>query len=132
MNKSEMMRTVRQKNSSPELSLRSSLHRTGLRFKLHQRVAKVTVDILFPRPRVAVFVDGCFWHGCPLHATYPKTNTDYWQPKLNANKERDARQTERLTEEGWNVIRVWEHDCNPPSELVIQQIKDACRGRRQR
>ncbi len=90
------MSRVKNKDSAAELSLRSALHAVGLRFFLHRRIEKVTVDVVFPKTKVAVLIDGCFWHGCPLHATYPKTNTDYWLPKLAANRERDARQTARL------------------------------------
>ncbi len=129
LTRSEIMGRVKSKNSRAERLLRSALHVTGLRFRLHRRVERVAVDILFPGPKVAVLVDGCFWHGCPKHATYPKSNQDYWLPKLAENKERDADQSARLRKAGWRVIRVWEHDCLPPSARVVGRIVEACRTR---
>ena len=128
LTRSEIMRRVKSKDSEAELALRSALHAGGLRFRLHRRIEGVTVDIVFHGPKVAVFVDGCFWHGCPKHATYPKSNQDYWLPKLEENKDRDKRQTARLRKAGWKVIRVWEHDCLPPARRVVARIADACRG----
>ena len=127
LTRSEIMKRVKNKDSKAELALRSALHTEGLRFRLHRRVEGITVDIVFPGPKVAVFVDGCFWHGCPKHATYPKTNQNYWLPKLAENKERDERQTKCLQESGWKVIRVWEHDCSPPADRVVVRIMEACR-----
>lgn len=128
--RSSLMKRVRQRDSSPEVSLRSALHSVGLRYRVHVRVERVTVDILFARSRVALLVDGCFWHGCPLHASYPKTNKDYWLPKLVENRERDKRQTAQLQAAGWKVIRVWEHDCLPPSRKLVKQIEEAVRKRK--
>lgn len=126
LTRSEIMKRVRQRDSGPEVALRSALHRAGLRFRLHRRIERITVDIVFPGPRVAVFVDGCFWHGCPKHATFPKTTENYWLPKLAENKERDARQTNRPHQAGWTVIRVWEHDCLPPKKRIVARITKAC------
>ena len=100
LTRSEIMRRVKQKNSGAEVALRSALHAEGLRFRLHRRVESIAVDIVFSAAKVAVLVDGCFWHGCPTHATYPKSNTSYWLPKLQENKERDGRQTTRLSKRG--------------------------------
>src|SRR5262249_53319081 len=108
LTRSEIMKRVKQKHSGAEVALRSALHAQGLRFRLHRRIESIAVDIAFVGARVAVLVDGCFWHGCPKHATYPKTNTSYWLPKLKENTERDGRQTARLKRAGWTVIRVWE------------------------
>lgn len=106
---------VRQRGTDtrPELALRSALHRMGLRFRLHAPVipgVRRRVDIVFPGARVAVFVDGCYWHGCPVHGTQPKANAEWWQRKLAENRRRDADSNRRLAEEGWEVVRVWEHD----------------------
>jgi DNA mismatch endonuclease (patch repair protein) len=95
LTRSEIMSRVKSRNSKAERALRSALHAAGLRFRLHRRVEGVTVDIIFPGPKVAVLVDGCFWHGCPTHATYPKSNQDYWLPKLAENRDRDERQSAR-------------------------------------
>lgn len=126
LTRSEIMKRVRNKDSGAELALRSALHAEGLRFRLHRRVEGVTVDIIFPGQKVAVFVDGCFWHGCPEHATFPKSNQDYWLPKLSENKERDERQSNRLRESGWDVIRVWAHE---DSKLVAKKIARIVRNR---
>lgn len=133
LNRSEIMSRVKGKDSLAERTLRSALHAEGLRFRLHQRIEGVTVDIVFPGPKVGIFVDGCFWHGCPEHATFPKSNEEYWLPKLADNKERDSRQSDRLRSAGWNVIRIWEHECSPPSPEVVDRIAGACRtgGERQ-
>lgn len=133
LTRSEHMSRVHGKHSAAERALRSALHREGLRFRLHRRVESVAVDIVFPGPRVAVFVDGCFWHGCPRHATYPKTNREYWLPKLEENRKRDRRQTVRIRAAGWRVFRVWEHDCLPVAGGVVKRIVRTCRShRRQR
>jgi DNA mismatch endonuclease (patch repair protein) len=106
------MRSNRSVDTGPEVKLRSALHRTGHRFRKHvQPLAglRCSVDIAFTRQRVAVFVDGCFWHCCPEHGTRPKRNADWWSAKLDANVERDRRNTDRLTAAGWSVVRIWEH-----------------------
>lgn len=126
LTRSEIMKRVKQKNSGAEVALRSALHAEGLRFRLHRRVEGMAVDIAFSGARVVILVDGCFWHGCPTHATYPKSNTSYWLPKLAENKERDRRQTARLKQGGWTVIRVWEHDCRPLNRRVVARIARAC------
>ena len=82
LTRSEIMKRVKQKDTAAELALRSVLHGLGLRYRLHRRIEGVVVDVVFPTAKVAVFVDGCFWHGCPLHATFPKSNQSYWLPKL--------------------------------------------------
>ena len=129
MTRSEHMSRVRGKNSSAECAFRSALHAEGLRFRLHRRVEGIAVDVVLLGPRVAVFIDGCFWHGCPKHATFPKTNQEYWLPKLAENRERDRRQTARLLSAGWAVFRVWEHQCLPPEARVVDLIVRACRCR---
>ncbi len=99
---------------SAELALRSALHRGGLRFRkdLHIKLGAFAArpDIVFTKRRVAVFVDGCFWHCCPEHGTRPKSNTEYWLPKLEANVARDRRNDTALESEGWTVVRIWEHE----------------------
>jgi DNA mismatch endonuclease (patch repair protein) len=108
------MRSNRRTGTSPELRLRSALHRHGLRFRKDLRIVEdgqaVRPDIVFTRARVAVFCDGCFWHGCPEHGTSPRTNADFWSLKLAGNKERDERNNALLRASGWEVIRVWEHE----------------------
>jgi DNA mismatch endonuclease (patch repair protein) len=114
---SHAVRRVMQGNASPgtrpEVCLRSALHRVGYRFRKHYRPVdgvRCRADIVFSRQRVAVFVDGCFWHSCPVHGTLPSTNRDYWEPKLLGNLERDRRNDRTLMAAGWRVIRIWEHE----------------------
>ena len=101
------------RDTKPELVIRRELHRRGFRFRLDARVSKSIrskPDIVFNGAKVAVFVDGCFWHGCPDHGTLPKNNHQWWAEKLCANTERDTRTTAALKAEGWEVIRIWEHE----------------------
>lgn len=95
-----------------ELDLRSALHRMGLRFRIHKRPIKdlrCEADLVFRRLRVAIFLDGCFWHGCPIHATYPVAHGDWWAIKLAGNIRRDRRNDQLLADAGWTVMRLWEH-----------------------
>ena len=115
---SNKMRANRRVDTKPETRLRSSLHRSGLRFRkdypirISKRISNgrtVHPDIVFTRKKIAVFVDGCFWHSCPQHGTIPKSNEKYWIPKLLQNVERDRATDEGLRAGGWQVIRIWEH-----------------------
>lgn len=107
------MTSNRGRDTGPELALRRELHARGLRYYVNRRpipTLRRTADIVFPRLRIAVFVDGCFWHGCPEHHTVAKTNADYWATKVLGNIERDRDTDTRLTAAGWTVYRVWEHE----------------------
>ena len=107
------MRGNRKENTKPEVRLRSVLHRRGMRFFKNTRPERdipCQVDIVFPRARVVVFVDGCFWHACPEHGTSPTTNAHYWSAKIARNVERDRENDALLAARGWRVIRVWEHE----------------------
>lgn len=118
---SRRMQRVRQKSTSAEHALRRELRARGLRYRLHVRVLtkpRRVADVTFSGLRVAVFVDGCFWHGCPQHATWPKQNAEFWRAKIEANMARDADTDERLRAEGWKVIRVWAHE--PPARVAAQ------------
>ena len=100
-------------DTQPELLLRRALHRLGLRYRVHLRPARGIrrqADIVFTRAKVAVFVDGCFWHRCPQHGTEPKANAAWWKVKLDRNVDRDRETDQVLTAAGWTVIRVWEHE----------------------
>ena len=110
--RARMVKT-RARDNPRELGLRSILHRLGLRFYVHRKIlagTQRTADIVFPRRRVVVYLDGCFWHGCPLHGTWPKSNAEWWRNKIETNKRRDADTNARLLEEGWIVLRIWEHE----------------------
>jgi DNA mismatch endonuclease (patch repair protein) len=107
------MARFRRRDTAPELALRRVLHARGRRFFVDRRISSRTrtrADLVFPRTRVAVFVDGCFWHFCEEHAHLPKANAALWRAKLLANRQRDARHDEVLRAEGWKVVRVWEHE----------------------
>lgn len=102
----------RQTNTAPELALRRELHRRGLRYRVNYPipVPRRRADIVFPRARVAVFVDGCFWHSCPTHGTTPTNNRDWWMQKLANNVARDRHTDASLVAQGWMPLRAWEHD----------------------
>ena len=108
------MRAIRRTNTKPEIALRSALHRRGYRFRKDLRLdlnegARVRPDIAFTGRRVAVFVDGCFWHACPEHGRDPAVNQWYWAPKLRRTVERDRAADAALAAAGWRVVRIWEH-----------------------
>lgn len=118
---SRRMRRVRQKNTSAELALRRELFARGLRYRIHVPVIakpRRIADVAIKKLRVAVFVDGCFWHGCPLHATWPKGNAEFWRAKILANQKRDQDTDKRLCAAGWKVLRVWAHE--PPEKAAIR------------
>ena len=108
-----------------EMRLRSLLHAGGLRFRVDHSIAGLPrrrADIVFVRARVAVFVDGCFWHGCPEHCVQPKANAGWWKEKIEANRRRDAETNALLARDGWEVIRIWEHE---DPETVAAGIREA-------
>jgi DNA mismatch endonuclease, patch repair protein len=110
-----VMRGNRGSDTKPERALRSELHRRGLRFRKNVSPVpglRCRADVVFTRARVAVFVDGCYWHRCPQHGTAPRSNSDYWQAKLDRNVARDRQNDAALDTAGWTVVRVWEHE-NP-------------------
>jgi len=125
------MATTKRRDTKPELALRSALHDMGLRFGVDRKINgnRRRTDVVFPTERVAVYVDGCFWHGCPQHATIPKQNRQWWIDKLDANKARDAATTEALTEEGWRVLRFWEHDEPVASAGAVRDVVVSLRWR---
>jgi DNA mismatch endonuclease (patch repair protein) len=96
-------------STGPELVLRKALHARGVRFRLHRRDLPGTPDIVLPASRIAVFVDGCFWHGCPDHGVIPKNNREWWTAKFEGNAERDARKDKELRQLGWLPVHLWEH-----------------------
>jgi DNA mismatch endonuclease (patch repair protein) len=107
------------RDTKPELAVRRLLHARGHRYRVDYRPIKAVrsrADIAFTRRRIAVFIDGCFWHVCPIHATQPKANADYWGPKLARNVERDVETTVTLEAAGWTVLRYWEHE--PPADVA--------------
>jgi len=120
------MRGNRRRDAGPEIRIRRALHGAGLRYRVDLPVVtptgRVRVDVAFTRSNVAVFVDGCYWHGCPRHGTQPRANSEYWRAKLERNQERDQRNDRGLAEAGWRVVRIWEHE---DSAQAIARIADA-------
>lgn len=124
------MRSNRGKDTRPELDLRSAVHALGLRYRVSIRPLKAvrrTADLVFTKARVAVFLDGCFWHGCPDHHTAAVTNAEFWATKVVTNRARDRDTDARLEEAGWLAVRVWEHE--DPHEAALR-IKDLVSQRR--
>jgi DNA mismatch endonuclease, patch repair protein len=107
------MSKLGRRDTLPERALRSELHRRGFRYRVDRAPVpglRSRADIVFGPARVAVYVDGCFWHSCPEHATRPKANAEWWERKLDRNQERDRETDQVLQEHGWEVIRIWEHE----------------------
>ncbi|MCF3135138.1 very short patch repair endonuclease [Streptomyces olivochromogenes] len=101
------------RDTAPEVAVRRLLHASGLRYRVNVPVPGMprrTIDIVFSKAKIAIFLDGCFWHGCPKHATQPKANAEWWRAKLDKNMARDLETTEHLTTAGWTVLRFWEHE----------------------
>ncbi len=118
------------RNTQVELDLRKALHAAGLRYRVHKRPVKGVrreADIVFGPTRVAVFVDGCFWHGCPQHATWPKANAEFWREKIEGNRARDMDTDARLAEAGWLAVRVWEHET---VDAAARRVREAVESRR--
>lgn len=125
-----VMQANRSRDTAPELAIRKLLHARGLRYRVSARPlpgTRRTADMVFRPARVAVFVDGCFWHRCPEHATDPKANADYWLPKLERNVQRDRETDALLADAGWLSVRVWEHE--DPAQAA-ERIEHLVRARR--
>lgn len=123
------MRSNRGRDTKPERALRSAVHALGLRYRVSKRPLpnlRRTADLVFTRARVAVFLDGCFWHGCPEHHTVAATNAGFWANKVAENTARDRDTDQRLNDAGWLVIRVWEHE---DPRMAAQKIQNAVRAR---
>lgn len=122
------MAKVRQKGTDAEIALRRELYRCGLRYRVDFEVLKKPrrkADVAFPGLRIAIFVDGCFWHGCPQHATWPKQNAEFWRTKIEANRLRDADTNSRLRSIGWTVLRFWAHESpTEAAETVVKLITE--------
>ena len=117
------MQANRPRNTAPEVALRSALHRAGLRFRKHARPVpglRCEPDIVFPGVRLAVFLDGCWWHSCPLHGQIPKAHQEFWSTKLAKTQARDMRNTAALNQAGWTVVRIWEHE---PMDVQVEAVR---------
>jgi DNA mismatch endonuclease (patch repair protein) len=121
------MKANRGRDTGPELSIRKRLFELGMRYRVNYRPipgVRRTIDIAFPRQQLAVFVDGCFWHGCPNHGTTPKTNHEFWSAKFARTQERDTDTVVQLTRAGWSCLRYWEHD--DPESVVLDISRHHC------
>lgn len=124
------MRELREGDTKPEIAVRKLLYSSGCRYRIHYRIPEIprrSIDIAFPKAKLAVFIDGCFWHGCAIHKTIPKNNRAWWQEKILSNKKRDSDTNERLGAAGWLVLRFWEHDS---PDLVVHTINEMLRESR--
>ncbi|MEU5437707.1 very short patch repair endonuclease [Streptomyces sp. NPDC020719] len=128
------MSRQRSRDTGVEVALRRVLHAMGLRFRIHRRPLpgiRREADVVFGPARVAVFVDGCFWHGCPEHGTWPKNNAEFWRSKIEGNRARDRDTDARLAEAGWLAVRVWEHEDPAAAAIEIHEtVQQRRKGRR--
>jgi len=123
LSRSEQMARIRGTDTGPEMRLRSALWAAGLRFRVHAATPVGRPDVVFPGRQLAIFIDGCFWHGCPLHYVRPRSRLDHWEGRLRANVDRDRRQTLELESLGWRVMRVWEHEVYENLAEVVQRVR---------
>jgi DNA mismatch endonuclease (patch repair protein) len=126
------MRANRGRDTGPEIALRSALHGRGLRFRKNNRLdlapgRRVRPDIVFTKLHLAVFVDGCFWHGCREHRSLPASNATFWEQKIERTRERDRKQSAWLEAAGWTVVRIWEHDIPDPAVQAITDLVEELR-----
>jgi DNA mismatch endonuclease (patch repair protein) len=124
------MQANKSRDTKPEKALRSAVHALGLRYRVAAKPLaglRRTADLVFPTARVAVFLDGCFWHGCPQHHTVAAANAKFWADKVEGNRTRDRDTDERLAEAGWVSVRVWEHE--DPLEAA-RRVREVVRARR--
>jgi len=125
LSRSDFMSRIRSSDTQPELILRRALWSTGQRYRLNLKIEGVRPDIVFPAERMVVFVDGCFWHGCPSHYVRPRNRQQFWASKLSSNVARDRRQTALLRDAGWKVVRLWEHDIRSDSASAAKRVTEA-------
>ncbi|MCK9608841.1 MAG: very short patch repair endonuclease [Methylomonas sp.] len=128
---SRRMTKVRQTGTKAEMALRRELHRLGLRYRVNFQVLKKPrriADVAFTKLKIAVYVDGCFWHGCPEHASWPKSYSEFWQQKIEANRARDVDTDAKLKEIGWTVIRIWEHERPEMAANALKTVIDTIRN----
>lgn len=126
------MRSNKGRDTSPELALRRRVHQLGLRYRVNERPLpslRRTGDLVFPRSKLVVFVDGCFWHSCPDHGSLPAARRDWWATKLERTVQRDRETTDALEDAGWAVLRIWEHEDMDEAALRVAAEVRRIRGR---
>jgi len=124
------MSRIRGRETGPEIALRRELRRIGLRYRVRVKLPG-RPDIAFLGDRLAVFVDGCFWHSCPLHRVSPKDNREFWERKLQGNSDRDRRNERDLVKLGWSFVRFWEHEIEKAPNRCAREVARALRAKRQ-
>ncbi len=122
------MQAVGRNDTEPEIRLRRALWSAGLRHRLHRRIAGTRPDLCFVGPKVEVFVDGCFWHGCPDRYSTPVHNFSFWNEKLRKNQARDRRDDQKLVAAGWNVLRYWECEVREEAPRIVEEVVRRVRG----
>lgn len=122
------MARIRSRDTNPEMLLRRALWARGVRYRLHLPVVGIRPDLVFPEEHLAVFIDGCQWHGCPEHYVRPRTREAFWSSKLEANVARDVRQTAELEAAGWRVLRLWEHEVEEGPQEVADAVMAVLAG----
>lgn len=130
--RSEVMSKIRGRDTRPERQLRRALWAVGCRYRLHLASVPGRPDVCFPGERLAVFVHGCFWHGCPIHYTPPKAHPAFWRRKIGKNRARDRRTLLALGKSGWSVIEFWEHDLERDGGKCAQHVVTTLRKLRRR
>ena len=129
LSKSQQMARIRSKDTKPEIVLRKALWAKGLRYRVNHPRLPGKPDVAILGPRVCVFLDGCFWHGCPDHYVFPRSRQEYWSQKLLRNVQRDRNQTRELEDLGWTVLRIWEHELRGKQlQIVVTRVLDAVNG----
>lgn len=127
LSRSQNMARIKGRDTTPERTLREALWAAGLRYRLHFRTPGGRADIAVPGQRLAVFIDGCFWHGCPEHYVRPRSRNDFWDKKLAENIARDRRQTLKLESAGWSICRIWEHEVIEAVDAAARRILQVAR-----
>ena len=120
--RSKIMSTIRGKNTKPEIKIRKIIWSRNKRYRIHDRTIFGTPDISNKKRRLAVFIDGCFWHGCSRCYKEPQTNTEFWRTKIKNNRERRKKVISKLKVEGWNIMEFWEHEINQDSKAIARKI----------
>jgi DNA mismatch endonuclease (patch repair protein) len=130
LSRAAQMARIRGRDTAPEVALRRILWHEGHRYRVHYRTIGGRADVVFPGHRLAIFLDGCFWHGCPDHYVPPRSSRPFWSGKLRQNVRRDRRQTLLLEAEGWQVLRFWEHEVGEDPARVASVIERVLAGTR--
>lgn len=122
--RSRVMTSIRGKNTKPEIAIRKLLWRKGIRYRIHNKSIFGTPDISIKKDKVAIFIDGCFWHACKKCYKEPTTNPKFWREKINGNKKRRVKVISVLKKDGWKILQIWEHDVKSDALSVVRKIED--------